>query len=66
MPRANADAFDRRIVTLLVFGPALTLLALSLVTGRGTQAMWGFPLWLFLGLWFVLFARPRLIGRGWH
>ena len=56
----NADAFDRRIVTLLVFGPALTLLALSLVTGRGTQAMWGFPLWLFLGLWFVLFARAAL------
>ncbi len=55
-----SDAFDRRIVTLLVFGPALTLLALSLVTGRGTQAMWGFPLWLFLGLWFVLFARAAL------
>ena len=59
-------------MTLLVFGPALTLLALSLVTGRGTQAMWGFPLWLFLGLWFILFARaaldhPRLalIGALW-
>jgi hypothetical protein len=59
-PRGEADAFDRRIVTLLVFGPALTLLALSLVSGRGTQAMWGFPLWLFLGLWLVLFARPAL------
>ena len=47
-------------MTLLVFGPALTLLVLSLVTGRGTQAMWGFPLWLFLGLWFVLFARAAL------
>ena len=59
-PRAAADAFDRRIVTLLVFGPAVTLLALSLVTGRGTQAMWGFPLWLFLGLWIVLYARAAL------
>ena len=72
VPHQSADAFDRRIVTLLVFGPALTLLALSLVTGRGTQAMWGFPLWLFLGLWFILFARaaldhPRLalIGALW-
>ena len=75
VPSGSADAFDRRIVTLLVFGPALTLLALSLVTGRGTQAMWGFPLWLFLGLWFVLFARAaldhtrlsadrRAVGRG--
>jgi hypothetical protein len=50
-------------VTLLVFGPALTLLALSLVTGRGTQAMWGFPLWLFLGLLLVLFGRAALDRR---
>jgi 4-amino-4-deoxy-L-arabinose transferase-like glycosyltransferase len=61
LPRAKkADSFDRRIISLLVFGPALTLLALSLITGRGTQAMWGFPLWLFLGLWIVLFAPAAL------
>jgi Dolichyl-phosphate-mannose-protein mannosyltransferase len=65
----SADAFDRRIITLLTFGPAVVLLALSLVTGRGTQAMWGFPLWLFLGLWVVLFApaaldRTRLAWTG--
>jgi hypothetical protein len=58
--RANADAFDRRIVTVLAFGPALTLLALTLVTGRGTITMWGYPLWLFLGLWIVLFAPAGL------
>jgi 4-amino-4-deoxy-L-arabinose transferase-like glycosyltransferase len=29
-PRTNADAFDRRIVTLLAFGPALTLFAFLL------------------------------------
>jgi hypothetical protein len=40
------DAFDRRIVTLLAFGPAL--------------AMWGYPLWLFLGLWIVMAARATL------
>ncbi|HTS42300.1 MAG TPA: glycosyltransferase family 39 protein [Xanthobacteraceae bacterium] len=61
LPRADrkppaADAFDRRIITLLVFGPAATVAALSLVTGRGTIAMWGYPLWLFLGLWIVLNA----------
>jgi 4-amino-4-deoxy-L-arabinose transferase-like glycosyltransferase len=60
---AGANAFDRRIVTLLVFGPALTLLALSLITGRGTQAMWGFPLWLFLGLWIVMLAPAALEHR---
>jgi Dolichyl-phosphate-mannose-protein mannosyltransferase len=59
-PPANANAFDRRIVTLLAFGPALTLFAFSLITGRGTNAMWGFPLWLFLGLWIVMFAPAAL------
>ena len=32
-----ADAFDRRIVTVLAFGPALTVIALSLVSGRGDR-----------------------------
>ncbi len=59
-PRTDADAFDRRIVTLLAFGPAATLFAFSLLTGRATSAMWGFPLWLFLGLWIVLFAPAAL------
>ena len=54
---AKADAFDRRIVTLLAFGPAATTIALSALTGRGTIAMWGYPLWLFLGIWIVLSAR---------
>jgi hypothetical protein len=52
-----ADAFDRRIVTMLAFGPALAVVLVSLVSGRGTVAMWGYPLWLFLGLWIVLHAR---------
>jgi hypothetical protein len=58
--RAPPDAFDRRIVTLLAFGPALTLFAFSLISGRATSAMWGFPLWLFLGLWIVIFAPAAL------
>ena len=59
-PSATTDAFDKRIITLLAFGPALAVFALSLVTGRGTVTMWGYPLWLFLGLWIVLFARAAL------
>jgi 4-amino-4-deoxy-L-arabinose transferase-like glycosyltransferase len=51
------DPFERRIVTLLAFGPALTMIALAAVTGRGAVAMWGYPLWLFLGLWLVMAAR---------
>ncbi len=53
---AFADSFDRRIVALLAFGPGLTMIALTAVTGRGAVAMWGYPLWLFLGLWIVMFA----------
>ena len=48
---------------LLAFGPIATVLALSAVSGRGTVAMWGYPLWLFLGLWLVLTARRALDGR---
>jgi 4-amino-4-deoxy-L-arabinose transferase-like glycosyltransferase len=55
-----ADAFDRRIITLLTFGPAAATIALSALSGRGTIAMWGYPLWLFLGLWIVLTARAAL------
>ena len=55
---AQADAFDRRIVTLLAFGPAAAMVALIAVSGRGAITMWGYPLWLFVGLWIVLFL-PR-------
>jgi 4-amino-4-deoxy-L-arabinose transferase-like glycosyltransferase len=56
----SVDAFDRRIVTLIAFGPALTMIALAGVSGRGSIAMWGYPLWLFLGLWIVMLARATL------
>lgn len=55
-----ADAYDRRIVTWLAFGPLATVLAMSAVSGRGTVAMWGYPLFLFSGLWLVLTARRAL------
>jgi hypothetical protein len=55
-----ADDFDRRIVTLLAFGPGLAMIALIAVSGRGTFAMWGYPLWLFVGRWIVLTLRATL------
>jgi 4-amino-4-deoxy-L-arabinose transferase-like glycosyltransferase len=68
----RADAFDRRIVALLAFGPAASVMALATLSGRGTIAMWGYPLWLFLGLWIVLTAwtaidatRLRRIVAAW-
>ncbi len=55
-----ADSFDRRIVTLLAFGPGAVMIALTALSGRGTVAMWGYPLWLFLGLWIVMVVRAAL------
>ena len=46
-------------MTLLAFGPGAAAIALSAVSGRGAVAMWGYPLWLYLGPWLVLTARPR-------
>lgn len=57
---AAADAFDRRIVGWLAFGPFATVIAMGLFSGRGAVAMWGYPLWLFLGLWLVLIAQRAL------
>lgn len=53
---ALADAYDRRIVMLLLLGPLATVLLLSVAAGRQVIAMWGYPLWLFLGLGIVLAA----------
>jgi len=47
-------------VALLAFGPGLAMIALIAVSGRGTFAMWGYPLWLFVGLWIVLMLRASL------
>jgi hypothetical protein len=54
------DALDRRIVTLLAFGPGLAMILLTAISGRGTVAMWGYPLWLYVGLWIVLTAQTLL------
>ncbi|HKD25721.1 MAG TPA: glycosyltransferase family 39 protein [Xanthobacteraceae bacterium] len=55
-----ADDYDRRILTLLAFGPAITLIAASALSGRGLISMWGYPLWLFLGPWIVVSASARV------
>jgi 4-amino-4-deoxy-L-arabinose transferase-like glycosyltransferase len=59
----SIDSYDRRIVGALAFGPVVTLLILALATGRGLVAMWGYPLWLFLGVWLMMLARPRFDRR---
>jgi MFS family permease len=65
----SADAFDYRIVSWLAFGPFAAVLLLGFISGRGAVAMWGYPLWLFLGVWIVMTARrvltaplPRIVA----
>jgi len=48
---------------VLAFGPAAAMLALIAASGRGTITLWGYPLWLFLGLWIVLCAPRTLDAR---
>ncbi|TAK48634.1 MAG: glycosyltransferase family 39 protein [Xanthobacteraceae bacterium] len=60
--RAMAADADRRIAALLAFGPSVLLLIGSLITGRFVVAMWGYPLFLFVGLWLVM-AAPAAIDR---
>jgi hypothetical protein len=55
-----ADDYDRRILALLAFGPAITVIGGSAVSGRGLVAMWGYPLWLFLGPWIVVSVSSRV------
>lgn len=66
----DLDPFGRRIVTLLTFGPMVTLLVAAAITGSKLIGMWGYPFWLFLGLWLVLRAgkiseRERFTKLGW-
>jgi 4-amino-4-deoxy-L-arabinose transferase-like glycosyltransferase len=56
----KAGPADHRILALLTFGPAVTLIAGSALTGRGLITMWGYPLWLFLGPFIVVSAAARI------
>ena len=56
----TADDYDRRILALLTFGPAVTVIAASALSGRGLVTMWGYPLWLFLGPWIVVSVSSRI------
>jgi 4-amino-4-deoxy-L-arabinose transferase-like glycosyltransferase len=62
-PDSNATTAgddDRRILALLAFGPAATLLAASALTGRALITMWGYPLWLFLGPFIVVEVAAQI------
>jgi hypothetical protein len=58
-----ADDYDRRILALLTFGPAATVIVASALSGRALVSMWGYPLWLFLGPWIVVAVGSRIDRR---
>ena len=39
------------------------MIAMGVLSGRGAVAMWGYPLWLFLGLWLVLTAHRAIENK---
>jgi hypothetical protein len=51
------DLFDRRVISVLAFGPGITLVAISLISGRGLHSSWAWPLGIYTGLWIVIVSN---------
>jgi 4-amino-4-deoxy-L-arabinose transferase-like glycosyltransferase len=60
MPRRSeaASPFARRYVTAIALGPFLVTTAVSALLGRMPVAMWGYPLWSFAPLAFLMWFAP--------
>jgi hypothetical protein len=54
----SAGALDRLYIAFIALGPFVLAEILSTAAGLGMRAMWGGPLWCFLGLFLVMVARP--------
>lgn len=68
LPRhANAGTdFKQRYVAALAFGPFLVTTAVALPLGRLPVAMWGYPLWSFAPLAFLMWFPPAPESRPWR
>ncbi len=62
LPPAGSN-FARRYVTALALGPFLVTTLVAAVLGRLPVAMWGYPLWSFAPLAFLMWFPPQLDGR---
>jgi hypothetical protein len=65
LPRRPSEGagFARRYVTALALGPFLVTTAVSALLGRLPVAMWGYPLWSFAPLAFLMWFPPAPDGR---
>ena len=61
--RPMGTPFARRYVTALALGPFLFTTLVALLTGRLPVAMWGYPLWCFAPLAFLMWFKPDLDAR---
>lgn len=61
--RPMGTPFARRYVTALALGPFLFTTLVALMTGRLPVAMWGYPLWSFAPLAFLMWFKPDLDTR---
>jgi hypothetical protein len=57
-PADEMTGFNRRYVTVLALGPFLVTTVVAGVLGRLPIAMWGYPLWSFAPLAFLMWFRP--------
>ena len=56
--RRERRPMDRLYIAFVALGPFVLAELLSTGAGLGMRAMWGGPLWCFLGLFLVMVARP--------
>ncbi len=61
--RPIGTPFARRYVTALALGPFLFTTVVAMLTGRLPVAMWGYPLWCFAPLAFLMWFKPELDSR---
>jgi hypothetical protein len=68
LPRRGGvvSSFALRYVTALALGPFLVTTAISGLLGRLPIAMWGYPLWSFAPLAFLMWFPPAGSGRNWR
>ncbi len=58
--------FDMAYLTTLALGPIVMSLALSALAMRPLRAMWGAPLWSFIGLFLIMLLQPALTAKRWR
>ncbi len=65
-PSDPDERLKRRLLLTAVFGPAVALAGLSLVTGMSVRHAWAIPTWSGVGLLLLFFVTSKPSDRGVH